>query len=359
MILLDSHCDTPSQIVRLRDMTLRGRLSHIDFPKLKEGGVDACFFALYTPQAKPFEEARPYVQKMIDMTLAAVSSYPGIEMAGSVEEIRSNVANGLTSIVFGLENGMPVGNSLANLDDYYRQGVRYVTLTHNGDNQIADSASQGDTWNGLSPFGREVIDRMNDLGMIVDTAHASDKTFYDALEASRTPVVSTHSCCRAICRHRRNMDDGMLRALAGKGGVIQINFYPTFLSDDFARRIAACGLEDEAEKTEMHFRADPSDKARREALDRVTEKLLAFPRPSFKDVADHIDHAVNVAGIESVGIGSDYDGISVPPEGLEDVSKIGNLLDELHRRGYGDDAIEKIAGENFLRVFSDVESFRK
>ena len=359
MILLDSHCDTPSQIVRLRDMSKRNELSHIDFPKLVESGVYACFFALYVPQAMPFEKAKPYVQKMIDWTKAAVASYPGVEMAGSVAQIRENALKGIASIIFGLENGMPIGDSLEQLEHYYKEGVRYVTLTHNGDNQIADSASQNSTWNGLSPFGRELIAKMNDLGMIVDCAHASDKTFFDALEASRTPVVSTHSCCRALASHRRNMDDKMLRALGDRGGVIQINFFPTFLSDDFARRFAESGLEDEADEIEMTFRADPSDKARREALDREIRKLIAFPRPSYKVVVDHIDHAVNVAGIESVGIGSDYDGIPVPPEGLEDVSKIGCIIDELGRRGYSDDAIEKIAGENFLRVMSEAEKSAK
>lgn len=356
MIVLDSHCDTPSQVIRLRDLSLRGRLDQVDFPKLKEGGVDVSFFALYTPQSKPQKEAAEYVRAMIQKTVKAVESYPGAAMAGSLKEILSNKDKGLISIVFGLENGMPIGNSIQDLEELYRLGVRYVTLTHNGDNQLADSASQASTWGGLSPFGREVIAKMNRLGMIVDLAHASDKTFYDSLEASATPVVSTHSCCRALAGHRRNMDDAMLRALGDRGGVIQINFYPCFLSDSFNAAFGADPFSDKADEIEAQWIANPADPALKKAWDDAQDRLLAMKRPSFTLIADHIDHAVNKAGLESVGIGSDFDGISVTPDGMEDVSKLGRLFDELHRRHYSDDAIEKIAGANFLRVLADVES---
>ena len=357
MIVLDSHCDTPSQVVRLRDLGRRSRLGHIDFPKLREGGVDACFFALYTSQSRPQEEALRYVHKMLSATKEAIAACDYVAQAHTVADVYNNKAKGLISILFGMENGMPIGKSIANLEELFAQGVRYLTLTHNGDNQIADSASQGTTWNGISPFGEEVVARMNQLGMIVDLAHASDKTFYDALSASETPIVSTHSCCRALASHRRNLDDKMLRALADKGGVIQINFYPAFLDDGFNAAFSANPLSDEADAVEEKFIENPADAARRQAWDAMQERLLELPRPSYKRVADHIDHAVNVAGIEAVGIGSDFDGIVVPPEGLENASKIPVLFDELRRRGYSDDAVEKIAGGNFLRVLSDVEKF--
>ncbi len=357
MIVLDSHCDTPSQVVRLRDLGRRSRLGHIDFPKLREGGVDACFFALYTSQSKPQEIALPYVHKMLSATKEAIAACDYVSQAYTVADVYNNKAKGLISIFFGMENGMPIGKSIANLEELFAQGVRYLTLTHNGDNQIADSASQGTTWNGLSPFGEEVVARMNQLGMIVDLAHASDKTFYDALSASETPIVSTHSCCRALASHRRNLDDKMLRALADKGGVIQINFYPAFLDDGFNASFSANPLSDEADAVEEKFIEDPADASRRQAWDQMQERLLELPRPSYKRVVDHIDHAVNVAGIEAVGIGSDFDGIVVPPEGLENASKIPVLFDELRRRGYNEDAVEKIAGGNFLRVLSDVENF--
>lgn len=359
MIVLDSHCDTPSQVVRLRDLGLDNRLAHIDFPKLKAGKVDACFFALYTSQSKPRQEALPYVWKMLEKSKEAVEKCPYATLATSTAEVYENKAKGLISILFGMENGNPVGESVSELVRLYEAGVRYVTLTHNGDNQIADSASQGTTWNGLSPFGEGFVAKMNELGMIVDLAHASDKTFYDCLSASSTPIVSTHSCCRALASHRRNMDDKMLRALADKGGVIQINFYPAFLSDDFNKAFSANPLSDEADRVEEEFIADPANAEKRQAWNNIQEKLLALDRPSYKRVVDHIDHAVNVAGVESVGLGSDFDGIVVPPAGLENASKMGVIFEEMRRRGYTDDAIVKIAGKNFLRVFSDVEKAAK
>ena len=325
MIVLDSHCDTPSQVVRLRDLGLDNRLAHIDFPKLKAGKVDACFFALYTSQSKPRQEALPYVWKMLEKSKEAVEKCPYATLATSTAEVYENKAKGLISILFGMENGNPVGESVSELVRLYEAGVRYVTLTHNGDNQIADSASQGTTWNGLSPFGEGFVAKMNELGMIVDLAHASDKTFYDCLSASSTPIVSTHSCCRALANHPRNMTDDMIRRMADKGGVIQINFYPVFLSDSYAKAYAESG-----------------DKA--------------SPRPTAEDVVRHIDHAVNVAGIEHVGIGTDFDGIEVTPEGLEDVSKLPIVFDLLRKKGYSEDQIEKIAGQNFLRVFNEVIS---
>lgn len=358
MIVVDSHCDTPSQVVRLRDLQHRSRLGQVDFPKLKEGGVDACFFALYTPQSMDQDYAIEYVCKMIDMTKASVDACDYVAMAGSVDNIMQNKYKHLVSILFGLENGMSIGQSLERLDLLYEKGVRYVTLTHNGDNQIADSASEGSTWGGLSPFGEDVVSRMNELGMLIDVAHASDKTFYDCLNVSSTPIVSTHSCCRALASHRRNMDDNMLKALADKGGVIQINFYPVFLSDDFSKYFSSNPISLEADIVEGEFIAAPSDESRKSAWEKMQDKLLSINRPSYKLVADHIEHAVNKAGIESVGIGSDFDGITVTPEGLEDISKIHVVFDELSSRGYSDDEIEKIAGKNFLRVLSDAEKHR-
>ena len=192
-----------------------------------------------------------------------------------------------------------------------------MTLTHNGDNEICDSAAEGKRWEGLSPFGREFVAEMNRIGMLVDIAHCSDKTFYDCIEVSSAPIVSTHSCCRALCSHRRNLTDAQLRALADKGGVCQINFYPVFLSDEY-------------------------------------NEDLDLNRPGVKEVVDHIDHAVKVAGIEAVGIGSDFDGIDEAPLGLDDISKIGLVFEEMARRGYSEDEIEKVAGRNFLRVLSEV-----
>lgn len=323
MFVLDSHCDTPSEILRGRDIALDNPDAHVDFPKLRRGGVDACFFALYTPNTITEDESLRKVMRMLAAVRDALAANPDkAALATTPEEAIALKEKGLTAVFLGMENALPLGKDLSLLRYFYRAGVRYVTLTHNGDNEICDSAAEGKRWGGLSPFGREFVAEMNRIGMLVDIAHCSDKTFYDCIEVSSAPIVSTHSCCRALCSHRRNLTDDQLRALAAKGGVCQINFYPVFLSDDY-------------------------------------NEELDLNRPGVKDVVDHIDHAVKVAGIEAVGIGSDFDGIDEAPLGLDDISRIGLVFDEMARRGYSEDEIELVAGRNFLRVLSEVAITKK
>ena len=355
MFVVDSHCDTPSQLLRCRDIRLDNSYAHVDFPKLRRGGIDACFFALYTSNVLTREESENLALRMLAAVYDALEASSDIAaLARSPHEAYALKERGLTAIFLGLENGLPFGKDLSLLRLFYRAGVRYVTLTHNGDNDICDSAAEGKRWGGLSPFGREVVAEMNRIGMLVDIAHCSDKTFYDCIEASKAPIVSTHSCCRALCSHRRNLTDDQLRALADKGGVCQINFYPVFLSDAFAKELEETGLGDKSDIIEKAFRKEPWDPEKRAALYAVRDELKTLHRPGIKDVVDHIDHAVKVAGIESVGIGSDFDGIDVPPEGLEDISMLRRVFDEMSRRGYSDDEIELVAGMTFMRVLEDV-----
>lgn len=355
MIILDSHCDTPSQLLRRRDVCIDNEHGHVDIPKLKKGHVDASFFALYTPASVEPDAATRYAMQMIAATKDVIEANPqDLALACSADDILRNKDKGLVSILLGMENGSPIQTSLPLLREFYRMGVRYMTLTHNGDNEIADAASHGHRWHGLSPFGREVVAEMNRLGMIIDVAHASDETFYDCIRCSTKPIVSTHSCCRALAGHRRNMTDDMIRKMADKGGVIQINFYPVFLSDGFGRLFDAVNAEhpeyDEADKA---FRADPGNPEIRKEYFRVMDILKTLDRPGVKEVVDHIDHAVKVGGIDHVGIGTDFDGIEVPPSGLEDVSRLGLVFDEMSRRGYSVGEIEKVAGANFMRVLRE------
>ncbi|MBO6082675.1 MAG: dipeptidase, partial [Bacteroidales bacterium] len=302
MFVLDSHCDTPSQLVRLRDPGQDNRYGHVDFPKLRRGGVDASFFALYTSKELTPDQATHAALEMAAAVFDAVEAHPDqVAMAYGTADMLRNREKGLVSILLGMENGAPVQQSQPLLRLFWRLGVRYMTLTHNGDNAIADSAAEGKTWHGLSPFGREVVAEMNRLGMLIDVAHVSDETFYDCIRLSRVPIVSTHSCCRALCKHPRNMTDDMLRALAATGGVIQINFYPCFLSEDFSRVLEESGMGDESDQLEAAFIADPSDPARVAAWHAAQDRLLALDRPSYKRVVDHIDHAVEIAGIDHVG----------------------------------------------------------
>ena len=352
MFVLDSHCDTPSQILRLRDLSVDNEYSHVDFPKLKRGGVDGAFFALYVPGSLDTEEAYAYSQRLLDAVHYTINQNPAaVRLTVSEQEAKKNQAEGVFSMFLGLENGSPVGGSMDRLHAFYDAGVRYMTLCHSRDNQICDScASASGRWGGLSPFGKEVIAEMNRIGMLVDVSHISDAAFYDVIRCSQKPVVATHSCCRALSDHPRNMTDDMIRALASEGGVIQINFYPLFLDVDFRNILSASGIMDYGEAVEEEFIKDPSDPDKRAAWNEVQKALNELQRPSFKLIADHIDHVVSLVGIEHVGIGSDYDGIEVTPDGMEDISMMPRIFDELRSRGYSEADLAKIASENFFRI---------
>ena len=352
MFVLDSHCDTPSQILRLRDLSLDNDHAHVDFPKLKRGGVDGAFFALYVPGNIETEEAFEYSQRLLEGVERAVeANSSSVAFATDSAQAFSNKQEGRFSVFLGLENGSPIGNSFDRLKWFYDRGVRYITLCHSSDNQICDScASKVKRWGGLSPFGKELVAEMNRLGILIDVSHISDASFYDVLKYSDRPVVATHSCCRALCPHPRNMTDDMIRSLASVGGVIQINFYPLFLDSGFAEVLSGSGLEEKGGYVEKEFINDPSDPLKRAAWNRIQDEIQALPRPSFKLIADHIDHVVALAGIDHVGIGSDFDGIEVTPEGMEDISMMPKLFEELRRRGYSETDLEKIASGNFFRI---------
>lgn len=354
MFVLDSHCDTPSQIHRLRDLSVDNHHAHVDFPKLKRGGVDGAFFALYVPGAKDTEEAFRYACDLLEGVERSVAENLDLaSFAVNASDAMNNKAKGVFSVFLGLENGSPIGNDLSRLKYFYDRGVRYVTLCHSLNNQICDScASRVKTWGGLSPFGREVVAEMNRLGLLIDVSHISDESFYDVLKYSTRPVVATHSCCRALSDHPRNMTDDMIRALAAAGGVIQINFYPVFIDSTFTTVLADSGLAEKGESVEAEFIADPADDAKRKAWNRMQDEIQALPRPSYKLIADHIDHVVKLVGIDHVGIGSDYDGIEVTPEGMEDISMMPKLFDELRMRGYSETDLSKIASENFFRCMN-------
>ena len=355
MYLLDSHCDTPSQILRLRDLSIDNDHSHVDFPKLSKGGVDGAFFALYVPASMKEDDAYTYSYRLLEAVRATVELNPDkAAFAVSHAQALSNKDAGLFSIFLGLENGSPIGTNMKRLREYYDAGVRYVTLCHSRDNQICDScASATGRWGGLSPFGKELVKEMNRIGMMVDVSHISDASFYDVIDCSTKPVVATHSCCRALAAHPRNMTDDMIRVLASNGGVIQINFYPLFLDSGFSKILSDSGIMEYGERIEEEFIKDPADADKRSAWNKVQDELMSLARPSFTRIADHIDHAVQIAGIDHVGLGSDFDGIEVTPSGLDDISRMPVLMDELSARGYTPSDIAKIAGENFFRVMDE------
>lgn len=329
-ILIDTHNDVTGRTVEGFDIGPRSNKSHTDLVRLREGGVGAVFFAAYVDAAYVHKgQAARRALEMIDtIRHDIVARHPeGFDLALSAADIEQAHRRGKVAALIGVEGGHAIEDNLRLLRAYYALGARYMTLTHMNHNGWADSGgyvnpAPGAPNNGLSDFGRRVIAEMNRLGMIVDVSHVSDKTFRDVLETSRAPVFASHSSCRALCDIPRNLTDEMIAALAKKGGVVQINFGCEFLSQA--------------------------------AADAVRAKRRPVPRATLADVVAHIDHAVKIGGIGAVGIGSDFDGVSCVPEGLDDVSQFPNLTRALLERGYSAGDIRKIYGGNTLRLLRAV-----
>jgi membrane dipeptidase len=335
-IVIDTHNDVTSPITDEGfDLGARDTSGKIqtDIPRMKEGGLDAEFFAIYVSSkyAKEGGAARRALD-MIDGVYEQARRHPGsLEMAFTSDDIRRIHRSGRVAALMGIEGGHAIEDSLSTLRQFYRLGVRYMTLTHTNTNNWADSAGGINNpaekrHGGLSDFGREVVREMNRMGMMVDISHVSDETFQDVIETSQAPVIASHSSCRALTNVPRNMTDDMLRALARNRGVVMINFYNGFINTEYAKPGAP-------------YPTKPADKATMEML------------------IQHFEHAIKVAGIDHVGIGSDFDGIDgLAPTGMEDVSKLPVIAYELLKRGYSDADVKKVLGENLLRVMSEVES---
>ncbi|MCF0177349.1 MAG: membrane dipeptidase [Bacteroidales bacterium] len=317
MFLLDSHCDAPTMLLKGADFSKNVPAGHVDYQRMRKGGVDASFFAIYTSaELAPDAATRRALEMIAAVKDSVAAASAKVALATTPAEALKNKKNGKISIFMGMENGAPIQQSLSLLRLFHGMGITYMTLCHNGNNEICDAAATAEKrWGGISPFGSQVIEEMNRIGMMIDVSHISDMAFYDVLSKSKAPVVATHSCCRAICDHYRNMSDEMIEALAERGGVIQINFYPAFLDNNYKSM-----------------------------------------NPSYKRIVDHIDHVVNLVGVEHVGIGSDFDGIEITPEGMEDVSKMQKLTIEMRKRGYSDHEIALIEGGNFLRIMEKVQN---
>jgi membrane dipeptidase len=293
---------------------------------------------------------------LIDMVEGIARELPDkFALARTPDDIRANTATGKISLPMGMENGAPVGNDLSNVKHFYDRGIRYITLTHGKDNQICDSSYDSTaTWNGLSPFGAKVVAEMNRLGIMVDISHVSDSAFYDVMSTTKAPVIASHSSCRYFTPgFKRNMSDDMIKALARNGGVIQINFGASFL-DSVARQNES--LRDSLENLLTSRNLTSKDSAAQPLIEQFGKEH----RELYSDVsrvADHIDHVVKLAGVDHVGIGSDFDGVGDSlPLGLKDVSAYPNLIAELLRRGYSVEDIEKICYKNVFRVWNRVIS---
>lgn len=363
-IITDGHVDLPYRLKEANFRFEQGSLGILlrtpegdfDFERAKKGGLDAPFMSIYIPssyQQQP-DQGKMLADSLIDMVEDIVRAHPSrFALATSPQEIEANTKLGRISLPMGMENGAPVGNDLANIGYFFERGIRYITLTHGKDNQICDSSYDTlQTWKGLSPFGEKVVAEMNRVGIMVDVSHISDSAFYDVMRITTAPVIASHSSCRHFTPgFQRNMSDDMIKRLATNGGVIQINFGANFL-DSVARKNDA--LRDSVETLLKAKNLTSAD----EAAGPVIEQFGKSHQELYSDVervADHIDHVVELAGIDHVGIGSDFDGVGDSlPLGLKDVSAYPNLIAVLLKRGYTPEDIEKICSKNVFRVWNKV-----
>lgn len=359
-VIVDTHIDIPYRLEeRWEDISEATEFGDFDYPRAKAGGLDAAFMSIYIPaELEPKGEAVELADKLIDMVEGIAADHPGhFALASSVDDVLTNFAAGRISLALGMENGAPIDGSLENLRHFYDRGIRYITLTHSKSNHISDSSyDENRQWFGLSEFGKSLIPAMNDIGIMIDVSHISDTAFYQVLEISKAPVIASHSAARHFTPGwERNMSDDMIARLSRAGGVVQINFGSSFISQQ-----AWLAGEAERDARKVHFEQEEfEDTTENSDAFRATYRAEhPYPYATLDQVLDVFDHVTGIAGIDHVGIGSDYDGVGDSlPEGLKDVSGYPNLIRGLLGRGYGEDDVRKILSGNILRVWSEVEIY--
>ncbi len=358
-IVVDTHDDTTQRFLDGKfDVGERSSSGSIDVPRMKEGGLGAIFFSIWIPSKITGPEAVNRAMTQIDAVREQVRKHPGeLALATTSTEVRDARKQGKIAALMGVEGGHMINSNLGVLRSYAALGVRYMTLTHSGNDEWADSSTDKAVHNGLTDFGRDVVREMNRLGVMVDISHVSDKTFCDALETSKAPLFASHSSCRAICDAPRNMTDQMMKDLAAKGGVVQINYHVGFLSQEFRDAEKADPEINKAISAEVMKRCGENEGCQLMEGDQITREYVEqgkLPRVDFSKIIEHIDHAVKVAGVEHVGLGSDFDGANMP-YGMEDATKLPKITEALLQKGYSEGDVKKILGENTLRVMTEVE----
>ncbi|MEM9001285.1 MAG: dipeptidase [Bacteroidota bacterium] len=367
ILTLDTHADTPLRMIEPGfDMAERHDPnetgSKVDYPRMKEGDLDAIFFAAFVAQDIRDDEgntrAKALCLQMIDSIISSAEKNSDIVgLALNPDDAYALEKEGKRAIYIGIENGYPIGNDLSNVKAYFDKGVRYITLVHSSNNDLADSATDenGAEHGGISEFGSQVVSEMNRLGIMVDVSHGNDSVFYDAIALSKAPIIASHSNARAVTDHRRNMTDDMLQLMAENGGVVQLTMLADYLREappNAARDSAMAAL-----RANMKPISEMTDEERATIRKSFQELNTKFPNPpaTVAHVADHIDHIVKVAGIDHVGIGCDFDG-GGGIEGVFDATEVMNITIALVKRGYTEAEIEKIWGGNLIRVFKEVQA---
>jgi membrane dipeptidase len=359
-IVVDSHDDTTQRLVfdKAFDIAKRNANGNIDIPRMREGGLDALFFSIWVPSDVTGPIAVKRALQQIDAVREAVRTHPNdLLLATTAADVRRAATEHKIAALMGMEGGHMIDDDLGLLRDYATLGVRYLTLTHFKNNNWADSSTDKPAHDGLTDFGKDVVRELNLLGVMVDISHVADKTFYDALQVTTAPVIASHSSCRAIANHPRNMSDDMLRALAKNGGVVMINYHAAFLSEEF--RVASEKLSGDvvAAMDAMSKKCGGNEACSTMESERVNHEAMVkgqLPKVTWDTIIEHVDHAVKVAGVDHVGLGSDFDGATMPL-GMEDASKLPRITDALLKKGYSETEVQKILGGNVLRVMEQVE----
>jgi membrane dipeptidase len=359
-IVIDSHDDTTQRMLfdKTFDITARHTDGNIDVPRMREGGLDALFFSIWVPSDITGPPAVKRALDLIDCVREAARLHPNdLMLATTAADVRTAAAGHRIAALMGVEGGHMIDDDMRLLRLYAALGVRYMTLTHFKNNNWADSSTDTPAHNGLTPFGKDVVREMNRLGMMVDISHVADTTFFDALEVTRAPVIASHSSSRVIANHPRNMTDDMMRALAKNGGVIMINYHAAFLSEEFrvaSEKKSGNVVQSMAAMSKKCGGNEACTTMESERIDHEAMVKGELPKVMWEKIVDHIDHAVKVAGADHVGLGSDFDGATMPL-GMEDATKLPKITDALLKKGYSDADVEKILGGNILRVMEQVE----
>jgi len=355
-IITDGHIDIPWRLTnKMEDVSIRTKTGDFDYVRAKEGGLDAPFMSIYVPSSYQAGGAKAKADELIDLVLKLAEDSPDkFKVVTSTNEAEKAIEDGLVALPMGMENGAPIENDLSNITYFYKRGIRYITLTHGKDNLICDSSYDTTaTWGGLSDFGHQVVNEMNRVGIMVDISHVSDNAFYDVMKITKAPAIASHSSCRVFTPgFERNMNDSMIKTLADNGGVIQINFGSSFLTQDSRDKNTenSTKINEYAKKHGY----SPEDKEMIAFSKKVQEENPIYA--DVTDVVDHIDHVVKIAGIDHVAFGSDFDGVGDSlPYGIKDASQFPNLIFHLLKRGYSEEDIQKICYKNIWRVWNKVD----
>jgi membrane dipeptidase len=353
-IVVDGHSDTVSRILDYGEDLSKKTAGHIDLPSMFDGGLDAQFFAAFVDPK--FHEKHQSIKRVLDMvdTLKTFCAQnpDKIQVAFSAADVRRLNREGKKSCLLCIEGGHAIEDDLHVLRMFHELGVRYMTLTWNNTNNWADSCAETPRHNGLTTFGREVVREMNRLGMLVDISHVHEVTFWAALETTTKPIYASHSSCKNLCGHRRNLNDEQLRAVAKNGGVVCVNYYSAFIDEGFRAQARAISEEEDAEKRRARetLQGESLDKEIERLSNVFYEKENKLEPPPLKVLVDHLVHIRDVAGIDHVGLGSDFDGVPSLPKGMENCTKLPDLTQALADRGFSESDLRKILGENVLRV---------